>query len=308
MSMFPSLPEHAPLWERIQSACQQQRMTQALLLIGPPHVRLYVFVHRLAALLLCHGESKPCGACDSCLLLRAETHPDYQIIRPEAEGGVIKIDQIRHLQDTIYQTPQCGNRLIIVIEQADKMNIAAANALLKVLEEPPSHVHFILGATQLSTIPATILSRTQRMVFPDQYHDASNYMALGEHYPAESNRAMLYAKRESMMLALCDVIEGRQSPCTIAAQWAAFPLVDILWWLYLVMAQTLQSQWLLIDQTTSEQDPMFRFAQLFTPVALLHHVDTLYSISKKLSHNISINTTLALEHVLMDLMAKTHYD
>ncbi len=301
---FTPLSEHAPLWERIQSALHHQRMAQALLLIGPPHVGLYVFAHRLVAVLLCHAEPKPCGECDSCHLLRAGTHPDYQIIRPETEGGVIKIEQIRNLQEGIYQTPQCGQRLIILIEHADKLNVASANALLKVLEEPPPYVHFILGAEQLSSIPATILSRTQRMVFPDLRHDSSNYVALGEHYPTESNRAKLYAKRQSMMSALCDIIEGQLSPCTVAAQWADFHLSDVLWLLYLILAQAMQMQLLHAQNVTPDNEVIGRFASLLTPVALLHHFDTIYLISKKLSHNISINTTLALEHLLTDFIPK----
>lgn len=305
---FAALSEHAPLWERIHSARQHQRMTQALLLIGPPHVGVYVFAHRLAALLLCHAESKPCGACDACLLLRAGTHPDYQIIRPEAEGGVIKIDQIRQLQDTIYQTPQCGEHVTIVFEHADKMNIASANALLKVLEEPPAHVYFILGAEQLSAIPATILSRTQRMIFPDLRSDPSHYLAMGKSYPPASNRAKLYDKRQAMIMGLCDMIEGRLSPCTVATQWNDFHVTDSLWLLYLIVAQALRMQLLPTEQVRSDHDAIARLARLLTPLVLLRHFDTMHLLLKKLSHNISINTTLALEQVFMDLIPKADDD
>lgn len=283
-------------------------MAQALLLIGPPHVGLYTFAHRLAALLLCHAETKPCGECDSCRLLRANTHPDYQIIRPETEGGVIKIDQIRALQEAVYHTPQCGQRLVILLEHADKMNVASANALLKMLEEPPSYVHFILGAEQLSSIPPTILSRCQRMVFPDFYHDSSNYLALGEHYPAESNRAKLYGKRQSMLLSLCEIIEGRVSPCSVAAQWTDFSLVDLVWLLYLILAQAMQIQLLNLQHVSSGDEVMLRFARLHTPVALLRHFDKIHSISQKLSHNISINATLTLESLLTDFIFKAQHD
>jgi DNA polymerase III subunit delta' len=283
-------------------------MAQALLLIGPPHVGVYSFAHRLAAMLLCHAESKPCGECDSCHLLRAGTHPDCQSVRPEAEGGVIKIDQIRALQDEVYHTPQCGQRLVILIEHADKMNVASANALLKMLEEPPSYVHFILGAEQLSSMPATILSRCQRMVFPDLCHDSSNYIALGEHYPAESNRARLYAKRQSMIISLCEIIDGQTSPCTVAAQWTDFHLADLVWLLYLILAQAMQIQLLNVQHIIPDNEAVYRFARLRTPVALLNHIDKIHLISKKLSHNISINATLALEHLLTDFVLKVHHD
>lgn len=301
---FSPLSEHAPLWERIQLAREHQRMPQALLLMGSPHVGLYDFAHRLAAILLCHAESKPCSECDSCYLLHAGTHPDYRIIRPEIEGGVIKIEQIRNLQEDVYQTPQCGQRMVVLIEHADKLNTASANALLKVLEEPPSYLHFILSAEQLNAIPATILSRTQRLMFPDPYHDISNDVGLGEYYPSESPRAKLYAQRESIMTALCELIEGQRSPCTVATQWADFPLPDVLWLLYLILAQAMRMQLLQAELETAHHEAINRLSCLLTPLAILHHVDTMYQISKKLSHNISINTTLTLEDLLIGFIPK----
>ena len=305
--LLTPLSEHASLWEKVQLAMQHDRMPQALLLIGPAHVRLYDFVQRLAAVLLCHREAKPCGQCDACHLLRAGTHPDCQVIRPESEGGVIKIDQIRALENSVYHTPQCGEKLVILIEHADKMNVASANALLKMLEEPPSYVHFILGAEQLSSIPATILSRCQRMVIPDVDHDSSYYIGLGEHYPPESNRAKLYTKRDVMLSALCEIIEGNVSPCTVAAQWSDFPLVDLVWLIYLLLAQALQTQLLSQRHAQHSHELMDRFARLQTPVVILHHFDKLQLISKKMSHNISINATLALEHLLTDFVLKAYH-
>ena len=92
-------------------------------------------------------------------------HPDVEWIKPEKNGGAIKIDQIRELQNTAYLTPQRARYRLIVIEAADRMNTASANALLKILEEPAQHTVFILIAQQLSTVLPTILSRCQIISF-----------------------------------------------------------------------------------------------------------------------------------------------
>lgn len=299
MTSFAPQAEHAPMWEKIQRACQQHRMPQAILLVGPQHVGVKGFAARLAAQLLCHHEQPPCSECVSCHLWKVGTHPDLQTIRPDTEGGVIKIEQIRGLQDDVYHSPQCGQRCVIVIEQADQMNTASANALLKILEEPPSHVYFVLVAERWTRLPATILSRCQRMVFSDVQLDPLQYMALGEHYPEGSSRATLYAQRHAMIAALCEIAEGKISPCTVASQWAAHELVDVIWLMYLIMAQAIQTSSLNQTHLTSNHDALQQFAQLFSLVHLFHQYDTLRSILKNMSHNISINTTLALESLLI---------
>ena len=274
-------------------------MPQALLLVGPTYVGVGLFARRLVAILLCQTEDKPCGRCDSCHLLQVGNHPDFQLICPEVVGGVIKIDRVRALQDEVYQTPKCGQKQIILIENADKMNISSANALLKILEEPPPYVHFILVAEQLSTIPETVLSRCQRMVFPDRGHEFSNYFGLAEQYPADSSRAKLYKKCQEMIIALCEIAEGTMSPCMVAAQWADYELADLIWLLYLISAQAIQLQLVNVNAHFSENDAMMRFVRLLNPIILFNQFTVIHSILKKMSHNIPINATLAIENILI---------
>ena len=100
------LPEHAPLWAKIQLAITNQRMPQALLLIGPRHLNVISFANHLAMVLLCQETTAPCGICATCHLLQAGTHPDFQHICSETKSGTIKIDQIRVLQDEVYLSPK----------------------------------------------------------------------------------------------------------------------------------------------------------------------------------------------------------
>jgi len=306
-SLGSRLPEHDRLWARIMPAIIHQRMPQALLLVGPQHLNVTAFGHHLAMMLLCQETNAPCGTCSTCHLLKAGTHPDFQPICPETKNGTIKIDQIRALQDDVYISPKCGTRRVILIEPADKMNVASANALLKILEEPPSTVYFILVAEQLGTIPATILSRCQQMVFPDTRLTSSNYFALGEHYLPESARGELLSKQHIMLNALCDVIEQKLSPCRAVAAWVSYDLGDVIWLLYLILAQAIQMQLLKNWQSVSAgNEPLVRFARLQHPARLLNHLDVLNSTLKKLNYNIPINGTLVLENLLIGLSRKNH--
>lgn len=294
--LFPLMNEHLVQWNRVMSAKEHHRMPQALLLIGPRHVGVTSFASALAADLLCKADYNSCCSCDSCHLLRVGTHPDYLLIQPESNGGVIKVDQIRALQDDVYQSPKRSRCRVIIIEPADKLNVSAANALLKILEEPPSAVYFILVAEHVGTLPATILSRCQRMVFPDVVLDASNYFLLGGSYSPESSRGQLYDKRIAIIKALGDIAEGKDSVCAVAASLAGHELMDLAWIFYLITAEAIQQQLLGKKSSLAETDELSR---LINSVALFSQLEKIKLLLKKISLNLSINATLALEDLLI---------
>ena len=92
---------------------------------------------------------------------RDVAHPDLRWLSPE--GGMIKVDDIRAIVDFLVQTPQVAGRKIAVIEDADRMNVNAANALLKSLEEPPPESFIALSTGAAERLPATVRSRCQRL-------------------------------------------------------------------------------------------------------------------------------------------------
>lgn len=100
---------------------------------------------------------KPCGQCQSCRWLASDFHPDFYEIKGDGE---IKVDEIRKIHQFAQLTPETG-RKVVVIKQADRMNINAANSLLKVLEEPPSDLFFILESSRVEKLPITVRSRCQ---------------------------------------------------------------------------------------------------------------------------------------------------
>jgi len=105
----------------------------------------------------------PCGCCRSCMKIRSGNHPD--IIRVEPSGDFIKIKQIRDICDTLSLKPYEARLRIIIISDAQAMNPQAANALLKVLEEPPERTVLILTSLQTSDLLPTIVSRCQHIRF-----------------------------------------------------------------------------------------------------------------------------------------------
>jgi len=105
----------------------------------------------------------PCGECLSCRKMMDKNHPDFSIVEPD--GSTIKVDQIRAMEEKIIFKPMESPKKVILIDPADKMNVSAANSLLKTLEEPPLHAMIILIASRPASLPETVLSRCQKVYF-----------------------------------------------------------------------------------------------------------------------------------------------
>jgi DNA polymerase-3 subunit delta' len=104
-----------------------------------------------------------CGECPACLKISRHNHPDIFFI--EAEGQFIRINAIREIQEQMTFKPMEGRKRVFVIDNADKMNDQAANALLKTLEEPSPANILILVTAKPYTLPSTIISRCRHMRF-----------------------------------------------------------------------------------------------------------------------------------------------
>jgi DNA polymerase III subunit delta' len=163
------LPWQEQQWQSIWQAKVAQRLPHALLLTGIHGTGKAQFLQAMLYALLCTQVSKqglPCESCHACHLLKLRTHPSVLWIEPEKAGSAIKVDQIRELAEFTQQSALQGTYRIVILQPAEAMNINAANALLKTLEEPSSDVHLILLSEQGKRLPATILSRCQRILFP----------------------------------------------------------------------------------------------------------------------------------------------
>lgn len=298
---FEPLPFHASLWTHITPWVLQKRWPQASLLSGARHASIRVLVDRLIAMMVCKEACAPCGICRVCSLVKQGIYPDIHNIHPETERGVIKIEQIRELQQGIYHAPQMGTASFIVIEPADKMNTSAANALLKILEEPPPHVVFILIAEQLCSIPATILSRCQKFTVPspETVSSSMDYLSIGGFYPEGSSRAELFKHHATLLDNLSALIDEKASPCSLAAQWSSYVFEDTLWLLYLLTAKAIQQQLLSTQHAAADKGQSRGSLNRLSPTVLFNQLDKINAIVRKINHNVNMNQTLVLEDLLL---------
>jgi DNA polymerase III subunit delta' len=157
------LPWHHEAWVQIQNQILGDRLPHAILLQGLPGSGRRQFADALCAHLLCESEQdKPCGRCRQCLLYKSGNHPDVLVLEPEEKSKSIKIDQIRRLSLFVAQTSNQSNvTKLIVIKPAEALGQAAANSLLKSLEEPPGKTLFMLIAEPGTALLPTIRSRCQ---------------------------------------------------------------------------------------------------------------------------------------------------
>lgn len=163
---------------------RKQRLPHALLIKGREGIGKLEFARKLAQSLACEApeaDGAACGHCQSCRWFAIGGHPDYrelvpEVLRPgepEAGGGrekkpseQIPVDDVRGLQDFINLSAHRPGGKTIVFYPAETLNVSAANALLKNLEEPPPDTRFLLVSHRPSYLPATIISRCQQIALP----------------------------------------------------------------------------------------------------------------------------------------------
>jgi DNA polymerase III subunit delta' len=172
-----------------QLTADREHLPHALLLHGPKGVGKRQFALDLAQWLLCDapGREAACSRCPACNWFVQGNHPDFRLLEPreEEEGGEktrkgnrpITVDQVREVVDLLALTAHRGGWRVVVIVPAEAMHTAAANGLLKTLEEPPPRVLLVLVSHQPRRLPATILSRCRKLPFtPPAFDLASDWL------------------------------------------------------------------------------------------------------------------------------------
>jgi DNA polymerase-3 subunit delta' len=177
MSIHLPLPWHDAQANIFLDLAKRDRLGHAWLIVGAEGSGKKRWVQFVAASLLCQKSKTQinslfdennevaiqsfCGTCSSCHLFSQHSHPDFHLIQPEKK--LILVDQVREAAQQAYGTAQRGGWKILVITPAEAMNVNAANALLKVLEEPPASTLLFLLANQPSQLLATLRSRCQQI-------------------------------------------------------------------------------------------------------------------------------------------------
>ena len=244
------LPWHQAIWKHLQTARKAGRLPHALLFAGAKGLGKHQFADSFAHSLFCESPDEsgtPCGHCRGCHLFQVGNHPDFRRIEPEETGKVIKIDAIRGFVDKGSLTSQAGGYKVTVIEPADAMNTAAANSLLKTLEEPVAWTIIILLTSRPGRLPATIRSRCQRVTFPIpprnqavawldgqiEQGDPQLLLAMGSGAPllAKSLADPEILKERALMAdEFYGMLKGEQDPVAIAGRWDKLELSRVLNW------------------------------------------------------------------------------
>jgi len=304
-------------WQALVKRIESKRLPHALLLVGLPGMGKRHFAKQLATGLLCQNphQGLGCKTCKSCLLLEADNHPSYSLIEPEASDKPLKIEQIRNLTQFLATTPQFTDYKVAMIVKAEALNTAAANALLKTLEEPQGQTLLILLSQADGLLPATIRSRCQAIHFPPAL-DQDTQRWLAKHLAADSDELLRSSGgaplaaialqeqlpyRHELWKKLVSIAEYNISPLELAATHQKIQLVDFLTWL----------QELIIDmiKLNLTDDAQFINNKIFLPQLqklalcaklsrLYACIDELQSARQQLAAHINLNHQLLLERIL----------
>lgn len=171
-----------PYQQKLSRLLAANQLAHGILLTGPVGIGKHQLASWLASSLLCVNQNKPCGNCKSCLLLAAGSHADYLAV--DGSGSTIGVDAIRQLSQFMHGRAQQQLNKVVVLGDADKLTEAAANALLKTLEEPSQNSFIILYCSAASALPSTVLSRCQQWQLAAEFGDDAKHWLL-----QHSNRA-----------------------------------------------------------------------------------------------------------------------
>lgn len=263
-------PWQQRVYEHAAVALDSGRMGHALLFCGPAMLGKRLVAERLAQRVLCQAPDasvRPCGGCRACTLYRARSqkdpvehrpdgslaqpwghpnHPDaifvghaWRKTSPARQSTIIPVDQVRELSERLSTTPQYGDAKVAIIDPADDMNEAAANALLKTLEEPVPGRYLWLVTANPARLPATIRSRCQRLEFRlPPADEAAAWLAAQGHARSDIDAALAAARghpgladawlrdgglalRREVADALAKLAGNAASPLDVAKAWTA---------------------------------------------------------------------------------------
>jgi DNA polymerase III delta' subunit len=258
-------------WEHLIKRWRNDQLPHALLLSGSKEINKQTFALRFAKLVLCQQGANSNEACDNCVtchLFNAETHPDFHLIQP-IDAKTIKIDQIRDLIAKLNQTAQQGGYKVIIVTPAEALPTAAANALLKTLEEPAAKTVFFLISDSPALLPATIRSRCQSIIFSN----------------TDTTQTQQTESYQKLVNNLKDLTQNKIDPIQLAAQWFKKPVEQIVANLTLITMDTIRTQ------SSADVIP----AQAGIQEKLFLYLDQLYQLRSQ--PQINLNQQLLLENL-----------
>jgi DNA polymerase-3 subunit delta' len=313
-------PWQQSTWEQLAQAKSQQGLPHALLFVGIDGIGKRHFANRFANLMLCK-QGTLCGVCHGCHLFQAGSHPDFLWVEPEAEGKIINVEQIRAVVKRVNETPMQGGFRVVIINPASAMNINAANALLKTLEEPAANTLIILICNQGLRIPATIISRCQKVIFGKPSHqeavvwlreqladdkiDPQLLLKLAHGAPLKALAWLqedLFSLRKELYQGLHAMSQGQADPVALAAQWQEVNqicVVDLLmsWLTDLLRYKLTSDQDTLVN--TDYKNEIAKVSVSLLKSNLLAYIDHTQQTRVYLAASVNLNKQLLLEDLLI---------
>lgn len=318
----PILPWQDQQWQGIDELHQSQTLPHALLLSGDQGIGIERFAQALAYRMLCEAPraGHACGECRQCGFNRAGMHPDLKWLMPAEPGKQIKIDDVREFVEFIAHTSQQGGYKLGVINPANAMNINAANALLKSLEEPsPNTLLLLISHAPMQLLP-TIRSRCQQIRFRQPAKEQSLQWLGGLLPPAadaeqlwmaaggrpltalslfESDGLERYQQMQADFLAM---VGRKQTALSVAEKWQNYSLVDICEWLTRLLSDGIAHKMAGRPVAAEWQ----RVLQLATAADLYALLDNTQQLRSRLNYGANPNVMLALGDLLLKSCEKFH--
>lgn len=314
-------PWQTAQWQQFLQRCRKGQLPHALLLYGPEGIGKEDFARAAAKSLLCErtdANGLACGECKSCQLIDSGNHPDFISIQPEETGKAIKIDQIRELIRVMTLSPHFGGYRMVLVSPAEQMNLAAANGLLKTLEEPQDNTVILLVTSQVSRLPATIRSRCQmlRFAMPDRAAALAWLETLiddrsqADELLITANGAPLLARqlggnetlrlRQQLLQDLSAISGGKKQAIAVAGEWLKLTQGKPLQWLYHWVCDMIRikcgDESLVVNQDIVVQ--LQSLAQAIDLKRLYHYLDQLSDAIR--FRQTSANELLLLEGLLLN--------
>lgn len=319
------LPWQQSAWSQIEQAWKAGRMPHAMLLHGVEGLGKFELAKWLAKALLCEVNSgsisasvlKPCNQCAGCKLFAAGSHPDFVLITPEEDKQQISVEQIRVAAEKLSMTSARQGFRVAIIEPAHQLTVAAANALLKTLEEPGQTTLIVLVTSQRGAMLPTIRSRCQQLgIVAPPVNVAQNWLQQNTG-KAVSSDLLGFAKHAPLQVLAClqgsfESLQREMNPALttlnlatdvtqLAQAWADERINERLNWLDYWLTRRIRHEILGNDDpvTSNVSGTSLQSAtQVLNISALFHALDKLREIKARLRRT-ALQKELAMESVLL---------
>ncbi len=322
---FAHIIGHERQKKQLKQAWSSQRLAHAYLFTGTEGIGKRLMATALTRLIFCDQQTG-CGTCNSCRRLDHNNHPDLHILEPD--GTQIKIEQIRQLQQDLAHSPSEAPRRVCIIDDAEKLNAAASNALLKTLEEPRENTLIILISSHHEQLMDTIRSRCQQLPFArlqqkaiaqvlaEHNIDTDNSTSDGSNIIAAlaagslkkalgSDREFYFAQRQKILKEISTLTPLSVVPMLELAEQLADnkeQLDNLIW----VLLSYYRDIFLIINNasptliTNIDMEQQLRIqARKESPLSIQHKINSILHCQYQLLRN--VNKQLALEVLLLRL-------